>query len=48
MGGGDILKKQYEAPVVYIEEYELENTVGTLCTSGIVGDIPYTGGDIPE
>ena len=38
------MKKEYEAPVIYIEEYELENTLGNLCSG--VGDIPYFGGDL--
>jgi hypothetical protein len=33
------LKKQYETPVVYIEEYEIENTLGNLCSGA--DDIPY-------
>lgn len=36
------MKKEYEAPAIYIEEYELENTLGNLCSS--VGPIPGSGG----
>jgi hypothetical protein len=32
------LKKNYEAPDIYIEEFELENLVGNLCSG--VDDIP--------
>jgi hypothetical protein len=33
------LKKQYEKPIIEIQEFEIENTMGNLC-SGINGLIP--------
>jgi hypothetical protein len=29
------LKKQYEPPIVEIEEFEIENLLGNLCSGGI-------------
>lgn len=41
-----LLKKEYEAPVIYIEEYEIENTLENLCSG--IGAIPGYGGNEPE
>lgn len=35
--GGVILKKEYQTPEIHLEEYELENTAGNLCSSNIGG-----------
>lgn len=37
------MKKEYEAPSVCIEEYEVENSLGNLCSG--TGPIPGAGGD---
>ncbi len=36
------MKKEYERPDIYLEEYELENITGNLCSSP---DAPIIGGD---
>ena len=40
--GDDFLKKEYEAPVITIEEYELDSSLGNLCSG--VDPIPWVGG----
>lgn len=35
------LKREYETPDIYIEEYELENILGNLCSG--VDEIPIVG-----
>lgn len=40
------MKKEYEAPDIYLEEYELEKVVGDLCV--FIGSIGSVGPGGPE
>jgi hypothetical protein len=41
------MKKRYEAPIIEIEEFEIENTLGNVCNTS-PGNIPGDEGGLPD
>ncbi len=44
------MKKQYMEPEIYVDEYEIDNTLGNLCDVSGVADAPevYPGWPGPQ